>query len=49
MNTELEKALKKYAEENSLTPEESAEQILSAFLIAAGFLKRPVVADERSR
>jgi len=49
MNTELEKALKEYAEVNSLTSEESAEQILGSFLITAGFLKRPIAADERSR
>jgi len=50
MNRNLEKALNEYAEDNSITPEEAAEQILSSFLIAAGFLKQAVVAnDERMR
>lgn len=49
MNTELEKALNKYAEENNFTPEEAAEKILSSFLIAAGSLKRAVEDDENMR
>ncbi len=47
MNTNLEKALNEYAEDDGITPEAAAEQILSSFLIAAGFLKRPVEDDER--
>jgi len=47
MNRKLETALNKYAEDNSITPEKAAEQILSSFLIAAGFLKRTVEDDER--
>ena len=38
MNTELEEALNKYADENHITPEEAVENILSSFLIAAGSL-----------
>lgn len=49
MNTELEKALNKYAEENDISPEKAAENILSSFLIAAGSLKRPVKDDENMR
>jgi hypothetical protein len=49
MNTDLEKALKQYAKENIITPEEAAEKILSSFLIAAGHLKRPVEDDETMR
>ena len=49
MNTELEKALNKYAEENDISPEKAAENILSSFLIAAGSLKRPVEDDENMR
>ena len=47
MNTNLEKALNEYAEDNGITPEAAEEQILSSFLIAAGFLKRTVEDDER--
>ncbi|MEN8213549.1 MAG: hypothetical protein ABFR19_04215 [Pseudomonadota bacterium] len=45
VNTDLEKALNKYAEENYFTPQEAAEKILSSFLIAAGLLKRPLEDD----
>ena len=47
MNTNLKKALNEYAEDNGIAPGEAAEQILSSFLIAAGFLKRTVEDDER--
>ena len=46
MNRNLEKALNEYAEDNSITPEAAAEQILSSFLIAAGFLKQRVIEDD---
>jgi hypothetical protein len=49
MNTNLEKALNEYAEDNGITPEAAAEQILSSFLIAAGFLKRTIEDDVRMR
>jgi hypothetical protein len=49
MNTELEEALNKYADENHITPEEAVENILSSFLITAGSLKRPVEDDEFMR
>ena len=46
MNINLEKALTDYADDTDISPEEAAERILSSFLIAAGFLKRPVVKDD---
>jgi hypothetical protein len=49
MNTDLEKALNEYAEDNGFTPEAAAEQILSSFLIAAGFLKRTVTVEDDER
>jgi hypothetical protein len=49
MNSDLVKALNRYAKENNITPEKAAEKILSSFLIAAGHLKRPVEDDETMR
>jgi len=49
MKTELKEVLKKYADENNITPEEAVENILGSFLIAAGSLKRPVEDDEFMR
>lgn len=49
MNSDLEKALNRYAKENKITLEKAAEKILSSFLIAAGHLKRPKEHDETMR
>ncbi|MEN8214347.1 MAG: hypothetical protein ABFR19_08285 [Pseudomonadota bacterium] len=43
---DIKEALNNYAREYNITVKEAAEQILSSFLIAGGFLKRPLEDNE---